>query len=84
MGNTCYMNATLQMVIHVRPEKLLDRNGVFGKQLGLICDQIEKNQSSLLPVSFKKVVDKNMAFFKGNDQHDAHEFLMNILDKLEV
>ena len=34
-------------------------------------------------MEFKNAFDESFPYFKGDDQHDAHEFLLNLLAKIE-
>lgn len=45
-------------------------------------DSKKRQQASLAPVAFKKVVNQDLPMFFGSQQHDAQEFLNFLLDKL--
>jgi len=98
LGNTCYMNAVLQCLIHApifseyflqgRYKKdLQSKEALKGKiveSLGMLISSVyqQRPYSSLNPMDFKKQISICAPEFEGYDQHDSHEFLRIILDKL--
>ncbi len=131
IGNTCYMNSVLQLILHCKPiisflvensdsnAKYLDyieRAAVLNvsekyrkehklpkefsfnvkrasvdefieesivKQLAIIINLIiKKGNSKIVPTEFKTVLENKIKMFKGYQQHDAHELLLQLLDTL--
>lgn len=55
---------------------------IVHKLYEIISTSIEKGNSVIVPQSFKKVIDDKLSMFRGYQQHDSHELLLNILDKI--
>lgn len=140
IGNTCYMNSILQLLLHCKPlisflikksnldddnttviqrsdyEHYLEQGSMENvakderkrlrldkdaevsirradidkyklasvtAELAKIVDAfINKGASVITPGSFKQTVDKKISAFRGFSQHDAHEFIIHILDAI--
>jgi ubiquitin C-terminal hydrolase len=140
IGNTCYMNSILQLLLHCRPlvsflvkktkldsdnvtqiqqadyEYYLDQGSIenaarderkrlrlepddevsikkidiekhkslsITAELAKIVDAfINKGASVITPSSFKQTVDRKISTFRGFSQHDAHEYIIHILDMI--
>ena len=42
LGNTCYLSAVAQMIIHVRTSTLFRMSGTFGREFNELTHKLEK------------------------------------------
>ncbi|KAM0901943.1 hypothetical protein ACQ4PT_019516 [Festuca glaucescens] len=96
MGNTCFLNATLQCITHTVPlfKKLrctdhstpcsYDEDGFcsFCALKGHMEESVRRSGSVLVPARFKDNLSKLSSDFRPGQQEDAHEFLRCLLDNL--
>lgn len=98
LGNTCYMNATLQclantvpLALHFLSGKYIadinreSRRGTGGEaanEFKSLVTQMYYNDKSVAPKSFKSLMGRLFNVYAGYEQQDAHEFLLNLIDKL--
>lgn len=99
LGNTCYMNSSLQVLLHtdqlveyfmrkayLKHVNIHSRHGykgrlahAFGK---LVTNMWCTDKSSVSPRNFRAELSQIREEFAGNDQHDAQELLVFLLDGL--
>lgn len=92
LGNTCYLNSAVQMLvtserfmaalesqlpIEKDAAKLKLRDELLNLSHGL------KNGDTVHPADFKEAVDSISSLFMGYSQQDSHEFLTTILELLD-
>lgn len=98
LGNTCYMNATLQCLANTVPlalHFLSDRykydiqsdshrgtGGNTAHEFKNLLGQMYYNDKSVSPKGFKSLMGRLFNVYAGYEQQDAHEFLLNFIDKL--
>jgi ubiquitin C-terminal hydrolase len=84
LGNTCYINASIQAILSVCKSEYLEKpKGTLGKLLKEIDQIVREQKKSMFPIDFKIEFEKHFPDFKGKDQHDAHEFCMCLFQKFE-
>ncbi|CAD5118594.1 DgyrCDS7280 [Dimorphilus gyrociliatus] len=96
-GNTCYMNAVLQCLSHTLEvtkyfvlnkykQDVLKRIGnsqELSDSLSRVLKSLWTNgYKSEISSSFKHIIGKKAVQYSGTEQHDAHEFLLWLLDNL--
>mmetsp|Transcript_25982 Transcript_25982/g.31446 ORF Transcript_25982/g.31446 Transcript_25982/m.31446 type:complete len:539 (+) Transcript_25982:263-1879(+) len=95
LGNTCYMNAIVQCLIHTTPfrdEVIANFSSCHSKSSPLCREFLlllktyvsSPVGSSISPHAFKRAFETVARRFRGYDQHDAHEFTRAILDGLAM
>lgn len=52
------------------------------KLADIINTIILKGNSTITPTSFKQAIDNKFSYFRGMNQHDAHELLIHIIDSI--
>lgn len=88
MGNTCYLNAGLQMIVqNVELCKLIltysQQSQILNKISTIILDYYNGESTSITPSEIKRMVEKEQKIFYGYGQQDSTEFvicLLNIID----
>lgn len=93
IGNTCYLNASIQSLNSILDKKLLskissdskDKFGLVSSFRDLILEMNSNNSSSTVcPRNFKEIFAKTFPEFKGFNQEDAHEFILKLIDFLHT
>jgi len=87
VGNTCYLNSGLQMLIQNQDFcKLILDNQNKSENLKVMADFIKEyytsSQRSVTPSDIKKMVGNKNKIFRGNSQQDSAEFIVYLLDIL--
>ena len=98
LGNTCYMNATLQCLSHAylltQPFHEQVRSSSDGDASGQDCESLvgafkalltllwEGGPTAVTPLAFREILCKRLPQFSGRQQHDSPEFLAALLNCL--
>lgn len=86
MGNTCYMNSVLQLLINCNSFiKTIKKNSNNDNNIKIFYEFIEDyftKKTSVKPLKLKKVIENNIDFFNNYSQHDSFEFIVLFLDFL--
>jgi ubiquitin C-terminal hydrolase len=88
IGNTCYLNSALQLIIHCTVfSKFILSNNFTNKFLKgykqTLIDYFTNNVVSLSPNIIKKYIGRRNNMFSGFSQQDSHELIVFLLDYLE-
>ena len=85
IGNTCYLNAGLQMLI--QNKDFCDIILYYAKNsqiltiiAQLINDYYNTTNNTIIPIKMKQMLDQQCEIFTGNDQQDSTEFIIYLLD----
>lgn len=86
IGNTCYLNAGLQMLIQneeLCESILIETDPSLQSVSNFIKDYYNtSSKESLTPSNIKTLVEAKNSIFRGNDQQDASEFIITFIDFL--
>lgn len=86
MGNTCYMNSALQIIVNSTVlTKVMLSNNFKSSKLNIYKSFLQQYRSgnSYSPKDVKNMVGQKDNKFLDNSQHDSHEFLINLMEILE-
>ena len=88
IGNTCYLNAGLQMLI--QNKDFCDIILYYAKNsqiltiiADLINDYYNTTNNTIIPIKMKQMLDQQCEIFTGNDQQDSTEFIIYLLDIID-
>lgn len=94
LGNSCYMNAVLQALLgmrgFVRDLESVDtdrfaRDSFYGALLDIARRKRDKDHRGPIDVhSLKSAIGSRYKRFAGNSQQDAHEFLSECINRIEM
>lgn len=87
IGNTCYLNSGLQMILHNKDlcEIILNNSCTNSKLLELsnfINEYHNSNDNSITPLYIKNFISLKNNIFQGFRQQDASEFIIYMLDAI--
>ncbi len=88
IGNTCYLNSGLQMLVqNQRLCQLVfdyERNSEILNKIGnFIREYYEPGNSAIVPYEIKKLVENKQEIFTGFGQQDSTEFIIYMLDIID-
>ena len=89
IGNTCYLNAGLQMLVQNKDlAELISKYSSHSQILKIISDFIQEyydvNTSDVvIPNEIKKIVQEKQDIFSGFQQQDSTEFIIYLLDIID-
>jgi ubiquitin C-terminal hydrolase len=88
IGNTCYLNSGLQMLIQNKDlscliMKYMNDSDILRNIGNLINDYYSGDPSPLNPIEIKNIVQEKQELFSGYGQQDSTEFIIYFLDIVE-
>ena len=90
LGNTCYMNTTLQILVHtpnfinrlIQNQNNIDYKSTISKKFFDLINQFIKNSYAFSPMDFKSTFSMKHRQFAGYDQCDTQEFCRVLLEDI--
>jgi ubiquitin C-terminal hydrolase len=87
IGNSCYLNASLQALLSIASlrdglERILCDGGKLTRGFVELALAMRETRTVADPSPFKRVFGQSVPAFAGTAQQDAHEFTTFLLDKL--
>jgi len=87
MGNTCYLNAGLQMIIqNIDLCNLVlkySQQSIILNKIGNVMLEYHNSQNNITPIEIKKIVEERQKIFYGYEQQDSFEFIICLLNIIE-
>lgn len=89
IGNTCYLNAGLQMLIqNVALCNLIKEYSNSSQILqvldNFINDYYSTDKNPIAPINIKKIIEQKQEIFTGAGQQDSTEFIIYLLDIIDT
>ena len=90
LGNTCYINSPIQILLHcsIFMEKLLinvkftSKKTQFTNNLLYVCQKMKNADQVVNIKEFKELIGKKDEIFHGERQNDSQEFLRKLLENI--
>lgn len=85
IGNTCYMNSALQLIVNCKVlSKFILNSNFKSEKLNIYKSFLQKymNEESFSPSGVKNLLGERKNIFAGYSQNDSHEFLIFLIDLL--
>jgi hypothetical protein len=87
LGNTCYLNAALQLLFSVpglmaRLQKQGGKGGDLTRSVLLVNQTLADSKAAANPKYVKAVIEAKTDRFHGSQQEDAHEFLGALVENI--
>jgi len=83
LGNTCYMNSVLQLLINCKEFNNIIKKYSNNKDIKIIYEFINEyfiTDTPIKPKKLKNYIENKIDFFNNYSQHDSFEFLVLFLD----
>jgi ubiquitin C-terminal hydrolase len=87
IGNTCFMNSALQLIVNCRIlTKFILNTSFKSKKINIYKHFLIEysNNNTTSPNGIKALISSKDSLFNGNKQHDSHEFLIKLIDILDT
>ena len=92
LGNTCYINSPIQILLHcsIFMEKLLinikytSRKTQFTNNFLYVCQKMKNADQAVNIKEFKELIGKKDEIFFGERQNDSQEFLRKLLENISL
>ena len=89
IGNTCYLNSGLQMLVHNKDFcnliiSLSDKSAILDQVAAFIKEYHDGAGGVITPSIIKKLVAERNSMFSGSQQQDSSEFIIFFLDYLNI